>query len=156
MSKHAHLHLSSQQRMQLEKLVSSGISKARTLTKARILLLTDYSTDHHMIDADIALTLQVSLPTIGRVRRRCLEGNIDKAVNDQPRSGKPPKITGDIEAQLVVLACSDPPKGHKQWTLRLLADRLVELELVDTVSHVTVSNRLKKTHLSLGKSNIGA
>lgn len=155
MSIHAKLHLSPQQRLQLEKLVRSGKAQARALTKARILLLTDYSTGQHMIDEDIAATLHVSMPTIGRVRRRCLDGGVETAVNDRPRSGKPPKITGDIEAQLVVLACSDPPEGHTQWTLRLLADRLVALELVDTISHVAVAKRLKKMHLSLGKSSLG-
>jgi len=141
--------------MQLEKLVRSGKALARTLTKARILLLTDYSTGQHMIDADIAATLQVSMHTVRRVRRRCLEGSVDTAVNDRARPGRPPKITGEIEAQLVVLACSDPPEGYNRWTLRLLADRLVELELVESITHVGVSKRLKKTHLSLGKSNPG-
>lgn len=156
MSTHAKLHLSPQQRMQLEKLVRSGQALARTVTKARVLLLTDYSTGQHMTDEDIAATLQVSMPTIGRVRRRCLADGVDAAVNDRSRSGKPPKITGEIEAQLIVLACSDPPEGHNQWTLRLLADRMVVLGYVDSISHVAISIRLKKMHLNLGKSNPGA
>jgi transposase len=142
--------------MQLEKLVRSGKTLARTLTKARVLLLTDYSTGQHMTDADIAATLQVSMPTIGRVRRRCLADGIDAAVHDRSRSGKPPKITGEIEAQLIVLACSDPPEGHNRWTLRLLADRMVALGYFDSISHVAIGNRLKKMHLNLGKSNPGA
>ena len=156
MSTHAKLHLSLQQRMQLEKLVRSGTAQARTLTKARVLLLTDYSTGQHKTDADIAATLQVSMPTIGRVRQRCLAEGVVAAVNDRARSGKPPKITGEIEAQLVVLACSDPPEGHSQWTLRLLADKLVALGYFENISHVAIGNRLKKMHLSLGKSNPGA
>lgn len=156
MSTHAKLHLSSQQRMRLEKLVRSGNAKARTLTKARILLLTDYSTGQHMTDEAIAATLQVSMPTIGRVRQRCLADGVEAAVHDRSRSGKPPKITGEIEAQLVVLACSDPPEGHNQWTLRLLADRLVALGYFNSISHVIIGIRLKKMHLSLGKSNPGA
>ena len=156
MSIHAKLHLSSQQRMQLENLVRSGTALARTLTKARVLLLTDYSIGQHMTDEDIAATLQVSMPTIGRVRRRCRADGVDAAVHDRSRSGKPPKITGEIEAQLIVLACSDPPEGHNQWTLRLLADRMVALGYVDSISHVAIGNRLKKTHLNPGKSNPGA
>jgi transposase len=137
--------------MQLEKLVSSGQSLARTLTKARLLLLTDYSTGQHMTDEDISATLHVSMYTIGRVRRRCLSNGTDAAIHDRTRSGKPPKITGEIEAQLVMLACSDPPEGHSQWTLRLLADRLVALGDIESISHVAVSKRLKKMHLNLGK-----
>jgi len=142
--------------MQLEKLLRSGTALARTLTKARVLLLTDYSTGQHMTDEDIAATLQVSMPTIRRVRRRCLADGVDAAVNDRRRSGKPPKITGEIEAQLIVLACSDPPEGHNQWTLRLLADRMVALGYFDSISHVAIGNRLKKMRLNPGKSNPGA
>ena len=130
--------------MQLEKLVRSGKALARTLTRARVLLLTDYSTGQHLTDEAIAATLRVSMPTIGRVRRRCLADGVDAAVHDRSRSGKPPKITGEIEARLVVLACSDPPEGHRQWTLRLLADRVVALGYVDSISHVAIGNRLKK------------
>ena len=142
--------------MQLEKLIGSGTTLARTLTKARVLLLTDYSTGQHMTDADIATALRVSMPTIGRVRRRCLSDGVDAAVPDRSRSGQPPKITGEIEAQLIVLACSDPPEGHNQWTLRLLADRVGELGYVDSISQVAISKRLKKMHLNPGKSNPGA
>ena len=142
--------------MQLETLVRSGKAQARTLTKARVLLLTDYSTGQHMTDEDIAAILQVSMPTIGRVRRRCLADGIDTAVHDRSRSGKPPKITGDLEAQLIVLACSDPPEGHNQWTLRLLADKMVALGYFESISHVAISKRLKKMPLSLGKSHPGA
>lgn len=155
MSTHTKLHLSLQQRLQLEKLVRSGTAKARTLTKARVLLLTDYSIGQHMTDEAIAATLQVSMPTIRRTRQRCLADGVDAAVHDRSRSGKPPKITGEIEAQLVVLTCSDPPEGHNQWTLRLLADRLVALGHVESISHVAIGNRLKKIHLNLGTSNLG-
>lgn len=139
------LHLTSQQRSYLENLVRSGTAKARTLTKARILLLTDYSTGDHRTDAAIVQALSVSMSTIIRVRRRCVEGGLESALHDRSRSGKPPKITGDIEAQITVLACSDPPEGHSRWTLRLLADKVVELGLIESISHVAISKRLKKT-----------
>jgi transposase len=150
MSTHLQLHLTSQQRKQLEKLVRSGSAGARTLTKARILLMTDYSRGAHRTDEEIASALGVSLPTIGRVRRRCLEGGLDAALYDRARSGRPPKITGEIEARLTVLACSDPPKGSARWTLRLLADKIVELGYLDRISHVAISKRLKKTRCGPG------
>jgi transposase len=115
------------------------------LTKARILLLTDYSTDAHHTNKEIVQTLLVSEPTIIRVRRRCVDGGLEFALYDKPRPGKPPKITGEIEAQITLLACSDPPAGHTRWTLRLLADTVVELGLLDSITHVAISKRLKKT-----------
>ena len=142
--------------MELEKLVRSGKAQARTLTKARVLLLTDYSTGQHMTDQGIADTLQVSMTTIKRVRQRCLTEGVAHSINDRKRPGKPPKITGEIEAHLVVLACSDPPEGHNQWTLRLLADKMVAFGYFENISHVAIGKRLKKMHLNLGKSNPGA
>jgi len=150
MSTHIQLHLTSQQRKQLDKLIRSGAAKARTLTKARILLLTDYSQGAHRTDRDIASALGVSMPTIWRVRKRCVEDGLDAALHDQARSGRPPKITGEIEAQITVLACSDPPPGHAKWSLRLLADKTVELGYLDSISHVAISNRLKKTGCNPG------
>jgi len=150
MSTHLQLHLTSQQRKQLDKLVRSGSAGARTLTKARILLMTDYSRGGHRTDEQIASVLGVSLPTVGRVRRRCVEGGLQAALHDKARSGRPPKITGEIEARLTVLACSDPPKGSARWTLRLLADKIVELGYLDSISHVAVSKRLKKTRCGPG------
>jgi len=150
MSAQLQLHLTSQQRKQLEKLVRSGSAGARTLSKARILLMTDYSRGAHRSDEQIASALGVSLPSIGRVRRRCLEGGLQAALYDKARSGRPPKITGEIEARLTVLACSDPPKGSARWTLRLLADKIVELGYLESISHVAISKRLKKTRCSPG------
>ena len=144
------LHLTSQQRKQLDKLIRSGAAPARTLTKARILLLTDYSQGGHRTDQEIASVLGVSMPTIWRVRKRCVEDGLDAALHDKARCGRPPKITGDIEAQITVLACSDPPPGHAKWSLRLLADKTVELGYLDSISHVAISNRLKKTGCNPG------
>jgi putative transposase len=150
MSTQTQLHLTSQQRKQLHKLIRSGSAKARTLTKARILLMTDYSKGAHRTDEEVGSALGVSMRTIVRVRRRCLEGGLEAALYDKARSGRPPKITGEIEAQITVLACSDPPPGHAKWSLRLLADKTVELGYLDRISHVAISNRLKKTRCSRG------
>jgi len=77
------------------------------------------------------------------------------ALYDRPRTGAPPKITGDIEAKMVLLACSDPPEGYKRWTLRLIAEQMVSLGYVDSLSNVAVYKRLKKTKSSRGKSKAG-
>ena len=145
MSTPLELHRTSQQRRQLDKLVRSGAAPARTLTKARIVLLTDYSQGAHRTDQDLASALGVSMPTIWRVRKRCVEEGLDAALHDRARPGRPPKITGEIEAQITVLAGSDPPPGHTKWSLRLLADKVVEVGYLKSISHVAVANRLKKT-----------
>jgi putative transposase len=149
MSTQLQLHLTSQQRKQLDKLIRSGVGPARTLTKARILRLTDHSQGRHRTDADIASALGVSLPTIWRVRKRCAEEGLEAALHDRARSGRPPKITGDIEARITVLACSDPPPGHAKWSLRLLADKAVELGYLDSISHMAIAKRLKKLAAAL-------
>jgi len=150
MSTHIQLHLTSQQRQQLDKLIRSGAAQARTLTKARILLLTDHSQGARHSDRQIASALGVSMRNIVRVRKRCLKHGLEAALYDKERPGRPPKITGDIEARITVLACSDPPPGHAKWSLRLLADKAVELGYLDSISHVAISNRLKKTLSSPG------
>ena len=150
MSTQIQLHLTSPQRKQLDKLIRSGTAQARTLTKARVLLLTDCSQDAHHTDEHIASALGVSMRNIVRVRKRYAQDGLEAALYDKPRSGRPPKITGDIEAQITVLACSDPPPGHAKWSLRLLADQTVELGYLDSISHVAISNRLKKTRCNRG------
>jgi len=90
--------------------------------------------------------------TIDRVKKRCVEGGIDKALERAESSRVyEKKVDGDLEAKIVQLCCSDPPEGFVRWTLRLLADKVVELGYIDYLSHVAVSNVLKKTNLSLGK-----
>ncbi len=88
---------------------------------------------------------------MGKICRSYVLEGLEQALYDKPRSGAPPKITGDIEAKLVMLACSEPPDGKKRWTLRLLAEQMVVLGYIDSISNVAVYKRLKKTNLSLGK-----
>ena len=92
-----------------------------------------------------------SIGTVSNVKRRYLKGGLEQGLHDRPRPGAKPKINGEVEAHLIAMVCSDPPEGKVRWTLRLLADKLVELELVETISHVAVGDALKKTNLSLGK-----
>jgi len=94
----------------------------------------------------------VSVGAVNAIKRRFFSGGLETALYDRPRSGRPvTKMTGDVEAHLIALTCSDPPEGQDRWTLRLLADRLVALELVESISHVAVGKTLKKTNSSLGR-----
>ena len=145
-----HVTLTKAERQELERLIRSGESSARTQTRARILLLTDENQKKKIGTEEIASVLLCSLPTITAIRKKFVEGGLDNALYDKPRPGAIPKITGEIEAQLTLLACSAPPEGKARWTLQLLADKLVELKLVDSISDVAVMKRLKKMNLSLG------
>ncbi len=152
MRKIYHVRLFGEERGYLEELVRSGKAAARTLMHARILLKADEGTggpawnDEQIIEA-----LEVSRSTVERVRTRCVEEGPDAALRPRP-SRTPPlrKLDGAQEARLIAVACSPPPEGRKRWTLRLLADKAVELDIVDAVSYETVRRTLKKTISSLG------
>jgi len=145
-----HVFLTQGNRQELERLIRSGESSARTQTRVRILLLTDENQKKKKGTEEIASVLMCSLPTITAIRKKFVEGGVENALYDKARPGAIPKITGEIEAQLTLLACSAPPEGRARWTLQLLADKLVELKLVDSISDVAVMHRLKKMNLSLG------
>ena len=134
----------------LAKLVSVGRAAARKLTHARILLLADTSHELEYRDDQIVLALGTSLRSVERIRKRFVTEGIDTALNPKPQPPRPDKIKikGDIEQQLVRLACSDPPQGRCHWTLQLLADELVVLGLVDMISIETVRQALKKTRMA--------
>jgi len=156
MSKHIPLYLSSEQRAELEQVVKSGNAAARVQNRARILRLTDRSQGDFRKDAQIAKVLLCTQGTVLTIRHRFLKDGMQAALFEKPRPGAVPKITGDIEAQITVLACSDPPEGHARWTVRLLRERVIELGLVDEISVPTIWERLKKTPSSPGKSKPGA
>ena len=151
MSKHKHINLSDDERMELEQLVKSGVHPAREIARARVLLLLDRSQGRQRTIAEVVEAGMVSQGTVSNIKKRYFEGGLEGALHDLPRPGAAPKIDGEVEARLITLACSEPPEGREHWTLRLLADKLVELELVDSISHVAVGNALKKTLSSLGK-----
>lgn len=139
--------LSPEQREQLHSLSQRGAISARKLTRARILLLADQNRPQGaMTDKEIHQILNVSQSTIIRVRKKCATGGLESAVEELSRSGRPLKFDGYQRAQITALACSDPPAGHSHWSLRLLADHLVELEVVEGISHQTVGALLKKTN----------
>jgi len=151
MGKHIRIRLTPDQRQELEGMIRAGEASARTLTRARILLLTDQGATPRRTDGEIASALLCSLGTVRNIRRRFHEEGLQAALVDKPRPGAVPKVTGEVEAQLIMLACSSPPEGYARWTLRLLAEEMVRLEYIDTISHVTVGEHLKKTNCSLGK-----
>ena len=145
------IDLTEDERNELQTLTSKGTLGARKLKRALILL----KADEGLRDGQIVAALNVSRPTVGRVRKRFVEGGLPRALNEDTRPGARLKLDGRDEAQLVTLACSTPPAGHTRWTLRLLAEKLVKLEVVETISHETVRQRLKKTNLSRGNKSSG-
>jgi transposase len=150
MGQHIPVHLTTEQRDELAGLIRAGHSPARTQTRARILLLSDQSKGQKRTAREVAAALLCSPSTVANVRHRFNRSGLQAALYDKPRPGQKPKVTGDLEAKLTMLACSQPPAGHARWTLRLLAEYMVELEYIDYISHVTVGEVLKKTKLSLG------
>jgi len=140
------------ERQALIELVSSGKSAARKMTHGRILLLADENSDEGSItDQSIAKSLHVSVVTVERVRRRFVEEGLESALNRQiQKNRRSKKLDGKAEAFLVATACSTAPEGRKSWTLSLLADRLVECDIVDSISIESVRQTLKKTNLNLG------
>jgi len=142
----------------LEQLVSADKAAARKLTHARIFLLADEKYGEACSDAEIVSALGTSLRTIERLRRRFVTEGLKAALDHRPQPPRPDKIKikGNVERKVVELACSDPPQGRCRWTLQLLADELVVLGLVDTISTVTVWQALKKMTSSRGSSRPGA
>jgi len=132
--------LTDEQVQYLFDIIHTGKHNARKITRARILLLASSGQS----DEEIVLALHTSLSTVQRIRERFVREGLT-ALEEKPRPGQPEKLTGDDEALLTAIACSEAPEGRSRWTLRLLADRLVELKAVPSVSHVTICNVLKKT-----------
>jgi len=140
------------ERAVLTRLIAGGQAPARKLTHARILLKTDAGPDGPAWgDEAIAESLEVNPVTVWRVRKRYLEEGLEAALTHRhPRNHRPTRLDAGQEAHLIALACSEPPTGHKRWTLRLLSQRMVELEYAAQVSHETVRVTLKKTMSSHG------
>ena len=141
-----------EERELLQQLIRKGKAAARKLTRARILLKADSSEGQPgWTDEQIAQALDIHCSTVANVRRRLVEQGWEAALNRRPPTRQyERKLDGDAEAHLIALVCGEPPQGHERWTLRLLADRMVELGYVDAVSHETVRQTLKKTRSSRG------
>ncbi len=144
--------LTESERAELRKLISTGKGAARRLAHARVLLKADQG----LTDERIAREVEVGTATIERVRRRFVEEGLAASLDPQrPEKPRVHKIDGEVEAHLVALACSSPPEGKARWTLRLLADKLVELEYLPEVSHETVRQALRQTSLPPGVGRSG-
>ena len=125
----------------MKTLFSGGSGSNRKHNRARILDLLE----RNKSAAEIAALLDCSSTTVYNVKQRYQREGLESALTEKPRSGKPPRISGESRARITALACSDAPEGHARWTLRLLADKAVELGFIDSISHNHVGELLKKT-----------
>ena len=146
--------LTKEERDQLTEMTRSGKHAARKIIHALILLNVDrgpYNAEKQ-INEDICKVLKIGMRTIDRVKKRFVEEGFDAALKMAPTTRVYDNLVdGDMEAHLIALACGEPPKGYARWSLRLLADKMVELRIADSISYETVRRTLKKTNLSLGK-----
>ena len=147
MKQHFTVTLTPKERVGLHKLLAAGATSARKLMHVRILLKADRGPEGPALsDSAVAEAVEASRNTVARLRQRYAEEGLEAALNRRmPRRIYQRKLDGAGEAQLVMLACSAPPEGQVRWTLQLLADRLVQLEVVDRISDQTVRRTLKKT-----------
>src|ERR1700720_3542445 len=146
------IELSQAERDELTMMLSGGKHAARKLKRAQILLAADAGSS----DDEIACTVAVGGSTVYRTKRRFVEGNLERALSEEPRPGAERKLTGKEEALLVATACANPPEGRARWTLELLADAMVKLTGHESLSGETVRRRLAKTVSSPGARICGA
>jgi transposase len=140
---------------ELQNIINKGKHSTQAYRAAYILLNCDkgdYSKDKTITNAEISKILIIGDRTINRIKKKFIEEGFENVLERRPSSQNyKRKIDGDLEAKLVTLCCSKPPKGYAKWSLRLLADKMVELNYVDYISHVSVGEVLKKTNLNLGR-----
>jgi len=140
---------------ELQKIINKGKHSTQAYRASYILLNCDkgdYSIDKSITNAEICRILRIGDRTIDRVKKKFIEEGFEKVLERRPSfQSYAKKIDGDLEAKIVTLCCSQPPEGYSKWSLRLLADKLVELNYIDYISHVSVSKVLKKTNLNLGE-----
>ena len=133
--------LSDEERTWLRHFINKGESGARPLKRAHLVWLASEGKS----DREVAEALHASLQTIGNIRKKYAAGGLEMALQDRPRPGGARKLTAKGEATLIALACSDPPDGRADWTMQMLADKLIELEVVESISDETVRRTLTKT-----------
>jgi transposase len=151
------VHLTMEQKDNLEQISRNGHASAKKILHARILLMCDEGEQAYRkwTDEEIAEVLQVHRNTVGRIRQRFLQKGEQPALERQPRTTPPtpPKVDGATVAQIIALCCSDPPQGRAEWTLRLLTSELKKRQIITEISRGTVWRTLKKTNYALGKPN---
>ena len=146
------VRLTSEEKSLLRKVIRSGRSSAQANTRARVLL----KLDEGWTAPRVAAAMEVTERTVFRIKRRYVEEGLDETLHRRNQVNRHRKVDERVEAHLIALACSPAPEGHDHWELRLLADRMVELGLVESLSHETVRLHLKKTRLSRGRRSSGA
>ena len=145
------IELSDSDRKVLQDIIKKGTSPAKAILRANILLASDQNSKQYMTVAKIAETYHTTPTTVQNVRTSYANNGLATTLSRKKRVTPPvaPKVTGDVEAHIIALACGNPPEGYEKWTLRLLADKCVELNYAESLSHMTVARILKKTKLSL-------
>ncbi|GAX45353.1 transposase [Tolypothrix sp. NIES-4075] len=151
MAKKYIVNLSEDEVSQLRTVIKTGKRKARIITRVHILLMANEG----KTDKTIAEALRVHVSTVERTREEFVFGGLDLILSDRPHPPKPCKLDGRQEAFLIATACSEPPEGRVRWTMQLLADRLISINMVDSISDETVRQTLKKTKLSRGLKSSG-
>ena len=146
------VELTESQKRRLGEVANRGRSAARTVKRALALL----KVGEGQTDDQVAEALSISSRTVIRIRKRFCEDGLESALTERPRPGKKRRLDERAEAHLVAIACSDPPEGHTHWTLKMLAERMVELDYVDSVARETVRQSLKKTNSNRGRRKSGA
>jgi transposase len=142
---------------ELMSIINKGSHTSQTFRTAYILLNCDEGDfSEKVTNQQISKILKVGMRTIDRVKKKFIEEGLDLCLERRPTQRVyEKKVDGDAEAKLITLCCSEPPKGYSKWSLRLLAEKMVELKYVETISHVSVRKVLKKTNLNLGKLKVG-
>ncbi len=156
MKKRYVVKLTSDERHQLEGMIYRGREAAHRRRHAQVLMLVDEG-EHGpgLFDKDVATQTGFTRRTVEKIRERCVTEGLDAALERKKRSrNRSLKLDGDGEARLISLACSDAPRGYARWTLQMLADQLVDLDVVETISHECVRQVLKKHHQTLAEANV--
>ena len=145
------IELSAQDKAELIDIVTKGKSPARTILRANILLASDRRNEKYMTVSEISKVYHTTPTTVQTVRTSYCEKGLEATINRKKRETPPvpAKVTWEVEAHVIALACGEPPEGYSRWTLRLLANKTVELGYIESISHVTISTILKKMNLSL-------
>ena len=145
------IELSDSDRKVLQDIIKKGTSPAKAILRANILLASDQNSKQYMTVAKIAETYHTTPTTVQNVRTSYANNGLATTLSRKKRVTPPvaPKVTRDVEAHIIALACGNPPEGYEKWTLRLLADKCVELNYAESLSHMTVARILKKTNISL-------
>ena len=151
MAKRYRIHLTDEERERLDDLTRKGTASVRMVRRAQTLLL---AADEQR-DEDIATALRIGVATVERTRRRCIEEGVEASLRERPRPGARPKLGPKEQAMVVALACTKPPEGRERWTMQLLADRVVELQIVPDLTDESIRRLLKRTSSSRGFRSSG-